>query len=51
MATFQLRFMVLAVDVINRHGPSIEMRCQLQPKKAILAVHIAAKDVLPALHC
>ena len=50
--------MALAVDAIDRHGPSIEMRRQLQPKKTkvrlrILAVYIyvAAKDILPALHC
>ena len=30
MAAFQFR---LAVDVINRCGPSIKMHCQLQPKK------------------
>ena len=33
MATFQFRFMALAVDVINRRGPSNEMHHQLQPKK------------------
>ena len=45
--------MALAVDVIDRRGPSNEIRRQLQPKKikVILAVYIAAKDVLPALHC
>ena len=30
---FQFCFMVLAVDVIGRCGPSNEMRCQSQPKK------------------
>ena len=33
-AAFQLRFMAFAVDVIDRHGPSNEMRRQLKPKKA-----------------
>ena len=33
VATFQLRFMALVIDVIDRRGPSIEMCCQLQPKK------------------
>ena len=32
-AAFQFRFMALAVDVIDWHGPSNEMRRQLQPKK------------------
>ena len=32
-AAFQFRFMALAVDVIDRHGPSNEMRRHLQPKK------------------
>ena len=54
MAAFQFCFMTLAVCVINRHGPSNEMCRQLQPKKtkvrkAIMAVYIAARDVLPAL--
>ena len=47
--------MALAVDIIGRHGPSNKMRCELQPKKtikgmAVLAVYIAAKDILPTLH-
>ena len=47
--------MALAADVIDRSGPSNEMRCQLQLNKAevrlrILAVYIVAKDVLPVLH-
>ena len=42
--------MALAVDVIDRRGPSKEMRRQLQPKKAVLVVYIAAKDVLAVLH-
>jgi len=44
--------MALAVDVIDRHGPSNKIRHQLQPKKteAILAVYIATKNALPALH-
>ena len=33
MAAFQWRFMALAFDVIDRHGPSNEMRRQLQPKE------------------
>ena len=41
--------MALAVNFIDRRGPSNEMRRQLQPKKAILAVYIAAKEVLPFL--
>ena len=32
-AAFQLRFVALAVNVIDRSGPSNEMRFQLQPKK------------------
>ena len=40
---------------IDRCGPSNEMRSQLQPKKkqgkAVLAINIAAKDILPVLHC
>ena len=46
--------MALAIDVIDRHDPSNEMHLQLQPKKkgkAVPAVYIAAKDVLPAIHC
>ena len=34
MAAFQLHFMVLAIDAIDRHGPSNEMRGQLKPKRA-----------------
>ena len=30
---FQFRFIALAIDVIDRRGPSNEMRHQLQPKK------------------
>ena len=33
MAAFHFCFMALAVDVIDRCGPSNEMRRQLQPKK------------------
>ena len=33
-AAFQLCFMAFAVDVIDRCGPSNEMRCQLKLKKA-----------------
>ena len=53
MAAFQFLFMALAVDVIDRRGPSNETRCQLQPKKTkvnLLAIYIAAKDVLAVLH-
>ena len=32
-AAFQLCFMALAIDVIDRHGPSYEMCRHLQPKK------------------
>ena len=32
-AAFQFRFMALAVDAIDRHGPGNEMRRKLQPKK------------------
>ena len=54
-AAFQFSFMALAVDVIYSRGLSNKMHRQLQPKKtkvrkAVLAVFIAAKDVLPALH-
>ena len=38
-AAFQFHFMALAINVIDRHGPSNEMRRQLQPKgNAVLAV-------------
>ena len=33
MAAFHFCFIALAVDVIDRRGPSNEMRRQLQPKK------------------
>ena len=54
-AAFQSCFMSLAVNVIDRRGPSNEIHHQLQPKKTkvklyILPVYITAKDVLPALH-
>ena len=47
--------MALAVNVIDRHGPRNKMRRQLQPMKtkvceAALAIYIAAKDILLALH-
>ena len=32
-AAFHFRFIALAVDIIDRRGPSNEMRRQLQPKK------------------
>ena len=33
VAAFCFRFIALAIDVIDRRGPSNEMRRQLQPKK------------------
>ena len=42
--------MTLAINVIDRHEPSNEMRRQLQPKTKERAIYIAAKDVLPILH-
>ena len=39
VATFQFRFMALAVDVIDRRGPSNEMCCQLQPKKTKVTLY------------
>ena len=44
-AAFQFRLMALAVDVINRRDPNNEIHCQLQPKKTVLFVYIAVKDV------
>ena len=41
--------MAVAVDVINRHGPSNEMCLHVKPKKTKVSIHIIAKDVLPAL--
>ena len=38
-AAFQLCFMALTVNVISRHGPSNEMRPQLQPKKTKGRLH------------
>ena len=38
-AAFQFRFMALAVDVIDRHGPSKEMRHHLQPKKTKVTLY------------
>ena len=49
-AAFHFRFIALAVDFIDMCGSSNEMRRQLQPKKAVLAVYVAEKDVLPVLH-
>ena len=48
--------MAFAVDIIDRCGPSNEIRCHLQPKKiklvlCVLSMYITAKDVLPTLHC
>ena len=42
MGTFQLCFMALAVDVIDRRGPSIEMCRQLQSKKTKIRLRILA---------
>ena len=55
VAAFLFRFMAVAVDAIDRRGPSNKMRRQLQPKKpkvrlSILAFYIVAKDVLAFLH-
>ena len=47
--------MTLAINVIDRLDPNNKMHHQLQPKKikvryVVLAISIAAKDVLPALY-
>ena len=48
--------MALAIHVIDRCDPGNEMRHRLQPNKtkhqdsAVLALYIAAKDVLATLH-
>ena len=44
--------MALVINVMDRHTPGNEMRHQLQPKKtkAVLAIYIAIKDILLALH-
>ena len=46
--------MALAVDGIDRHDASNKMCRQLKSEedygKAVLAIYIAAKDVLPSLH-
>ena len=39
MAAFQSRFMALAVDFIDKHGPSNEMDCQLQPKNTKVGLY------------
>ena len=52
-AAFQFRFMALAINVIDRHGLSNEMRCQLQPRETKVGniSHLySSKNVLPALH-
>ena len=46
VAAFQIHFMALAVDVIDRRGPSNKMDHHLQQKTTILAVYIAAKDII-----
>ena len=33
MAAFQIHFMAIGIDVIDRRGPSNGMHRQLQPKK------------------
>ena len=53
MAAFEIHFMALAIDVIDKCSPSNKMRRKLQPKKTkvrlynkyYLAFYIAAKDV------
>ena len=45
--------MALAVNAIDRRGPSNEMHCQLQLKKYKITlyypfIYVTAKDVLPA---
>ena len=42
--------MVLAIDLIHRCGPSNKIFPQLQSKKTILAVNIAANGVIHAVH-
>ena len=42
--------MALAIDIIDRRGPSNEMCHHLQPKKTVLFMCIAAKEVLLTLH-
>ena len=39
MAAFHFLLMVLAIDVIDRHGFSNEMHRQLQPKKTKVRLH------------
>ena len=48
---FQLQFMLLAIDVMDRRGPISEMCRQLQPKKTVLSIYITAKGILPTVHC
>ena len=38
-AAFQFHFMALAINVIDRRGPSNKMRHQLQPKKTKVRLH------------
>ena len=38
-AAFQFSFMALPVNIIDRHGPSNEMRCQLQLKKTKVTLY------------
>ena len=49
MAAFHFR---LAINIINRRGPSNEMHHQLQPNKtkgkAVLAIYIAEKTFYPS---
>ena len=54
-AAFYFRLMALAFDVIDRRGPSDEMRCHAVTAKedlgkAVLAIYIAAKTIFPVLH-
>ena len=47
---FQLDFMPVAVDTVNRHVSSNKMRRQLQPKKIkVMLYHLFAKDIYPTL--
>ena len=52
-AAFQLHFMALAIDVIDRSGPSSKMCHQLHLMKnkvtLILSVYITAEGILPTL--
>ena len=36
---FSVLFLALAIDVIDRRGPSNKMHCQLQPKKTKVTLY------------